>query len=449
MAITDPAKVPVHEAPMSAEQERWLQEAWGRLDQARLAELITDLVNIPSPTGEEGEAARYAVGAMRQSGLDASYQPITDLRGNAIGWLRGAGTGADLLIYGHFDHYISGADDDTLVTGDLEHPSFHSRAIREDNVIMGAGSGNPKGGCAVAIHAAEAVRAAGITLLGNVAVGLVSGGIHKSQLPNAGRPYVGHRYEGMAAGCDYMLKHGLRPDYCISTKPGYSVIWEEPGVLWIKLTVKGVIGYAARRGVYRRPIEDAAAIIPELSDWFEAYADRHAVGQVGTPAHIGAIEGGWPFKPDFSPAVCNLYLDIRVSPDDDVRDVMREFGEFVDGLKAARPELELAWETFSAVPGTRTDPENWVVQSCMRAWETVEGKPHVARSSMSGMTDAAILRQWGVPVARLGGQLDRGRDPSLGFLSGEGADLDNLIRLARCYVYTIIDTCTRTRAELM
>ena len=127
--------------------------------------------------------------------------------------------------------------------------------------------------------------------------------------------------------------------------------------------------------------------------------------------------------------------------------MLAEFGEFIDGLRARRPELDLTWEPFATMPGTATDEQNWVVQSCVRAWERVEAKPHAWRAA-SGMTDAAVLRTWGIPTARLGGASEGPRDPSLGFLAGEGADLDLLMRLARCYVYTIVDTCTRPRAEL-
>ncbi len=433
-------------APLNGEQQAWLDAAWAKLDRERLAQLITELVNIPSPTGQEGEAAQYSVRRMREAGLIAQYEEMTARRGNAIGRLEGGGGGADLLLYGHFDHYISGAPDDPLVVGSLDHPSFHSTAVRDGDLIGGAGSGNPKGGCAIAMHAVEAIAQAGVPLKGNVTLGLVSGGIHKVELLGAGRPYVGPWYEGMGAGVEYMLSQGLRADFCISTKPGYQVLWEEPGVIWVKLSFRGVVGYAARRGVFKRPIEDAAAVIPELIGWFEGYADRHSSGQVTTPGHIGAIEGGWPFKPDFSPSVCTLYLDIRVSPDDSTDTVLAEFGAFIDDLARRRPELDMAWEPYASMPGTRTDETNWVVQSCVRAWEHVEQRPHHWRPA-SGMTDAAVLRSWGIPTARLGGQVERPRDPSLGFLAGEGADLDNLLKVARCYVYAIIDTCTRERRE--
>ena len=444
MADTASAAAP---APLNAQQQAWLEAAWAELDLERVAALVTDLVNIPSPTGSEGAAARYAAERMHDAGLDARYEEMTPQRGNALGRLGGAGDGASLLLYGHFDHYVSGADDDPLVVGALDHPSFRSLASREGNVISGAGSGNPKGGCAAAIHAAEAVAKAGVPLRGDLLLGLVSGGIHKVELQGAGRPYAGVAYHGMGAGCEHMLRNGLRADFCLSTKPGYQVLWEEPGVAWIKLTLKGVVGYAARRGVFKRPIEDAAAIIPELVDWFETYADAHSAGQASTPGHVGAIEGGWPFKPDFSPSVCNLYLDLRVSPNDTVEGALAEFGAFVDSLRARHPGIDVEWQSFASMPGTATPEDNWIVQSAVRAWEAVEGRRHEWRAA-SGLTDAAVLRSWGIPTARLGGQNNAPRDPSLGFLAGEGADLDNLLRVAKCYVYAIIDTCTRPRADL-
>ena len=55
-----------------------------------------------------------------------------------------------------------------------------------------------------------------------------------------------------------------------------------------------------------------------------------------------------------------------------------------------------------SIPGSSTDPHNWIVQSCMRAWELVENKKHTPRTETSGATDANILRAAGIPTARLG-----------------------------------------------
>jgi len=91
MTAVDPADVRPRSAPHSPRQRDWLERAWAALDRERLAYLITELVNIPSPTGSEGACARRAVEAMRQGGLDASYQQISPSRGNAVGRLHGDG----------------------------------------------------------------------------------------------------------------------------------------------------------------------------------------------------------------------------------------------------------------------------------------------------------------------------------------------------------------------
>ncbi len=443
--MTSEPEVKIQARPLTSEQEGWLESAWSFLDESRLAQLLTDAVNISSPTGQEGTAAQFFVEEMQRAGLTANYQYMDDSRGNAIGCAPGRGGGRDLLFYGHLDHYFSETEDDILVTGGLSHPILYPQAWRDGQFIGGAGAANPKAGCVVALHAIESVLRAGADLKGSVVLGFVAGGIHKVQQTKSARRYVGRRYLGQGAGCEFMLKNGVRADFAINTKPGYSVTSEDPGVLWMKVTVKGVVGYVQRAG--KSTIVDAAHLILELNEWFEQYADSHSVGQVTTPAHVGAIEGGWPFKPDFSPAACNLYLDIRTNPRDDLQQIKRELDDFLLGVQQRNPALQLEWEAFSSVPGSRTDLDNWIVQSAMRAWERVENRPHVSRT-LSGMTDGALLRSWGIPTARLGNESSRVRDPSAGFLASDGADLENLVRLARCYVYTIIDTCARSYEEL-
>jgi hypothetical protein len=103
-----------------------------------------------------------------------------------------------------------------------------------------------------------------------------------------------------------------------------------------------------------------------------------------------------------------------------------------------------------AVPGTHTDPESWVVQSCMRGWEDVEGRPHVPRANQSGATDANVLRGHGVPTARVG--MARVPDDAPmpdDFSKGMNVvSLREMERLTRCLVYVIVDTCLRSRREV-
>ena len=92
--------------------------------------------------------------------------------------------------------------------------------------------------------------------------------------------------------------------------------------------------------------------------------------------------------------------------------------------------------------GSRTDPENWIVKSCRRAWEAVEGRPPRRASGLSGTADGNILRQWGIPTVRLG--LPGLMNPEKGWPPMYDATRESDLRpLIECYIHMIIDTCTR------
>ena len=163
---------------------------------------------------------------------------------------------------------------------------------------------------------------------------------------------------------------------------------------------------------------------------------------------VGAIEGGWPSKPSFIPATCTLWVDLRISPRTDPMDAKMQFGAALARIKAQH-DLDLTWEMILSIPGSHTDPQNWIVQSCMRGWERLESRPHEPTLGTSGATDANILRGRGVPTARLG--LPRLPSPTAAGappLSARAGNLASMRRLVQCLIYSIVDTCTRSRAEV-
>src|SRR4051794_23625086 len=115
-----------HSPEFSAQQRAWLDAAWQQIDEDLLVRLVCELVNIPSPTGNEAAVAQAMVQQMRGLDLQASYQPISEQRGNAVGRLPGDGSGPSLLFYGHLDTVFAGVvDEDRPVTGGQER-----RALR-------------------------------------------------------------------------------------------------------------------------------------------------------------------------------------------------------------------------------------------------------------------------------------------------------------------------------
>jgi acetylornithine deacetylase/succinyl-diaminopimelate desuccinylase-like protein len=249
-----------------------------------------------------------------------------------------------------------------------------------------------------------------------------------------------------------MLEHGFRGDFAVIAKTGWAVAWEEVGLAWLRVRVHGALNYAGIRHFvrYENPIVRAATVIEELERWFPEYTKANTSGLVAPQGSIGAIEGGWTHKPTFVPAACDVYLDLRLSPRTSVPDMQRQFEDAIAGIRQRHPEIPLTWETLVAVPGTHTDPGSFIVQSCMRGWEDIEGRPHAPRANQSGATDANILRGHGLPTARVG--MARVPDDAPmpdDFSKGMNVvSLREMERLTRCLVYVIVDTCLSSRREV-
>jgi acetylornithine deacetylase/succinyl-diaminopimelate desuccinylase-like protein len=441
----DAPAVTVNSAPLSADQEGWLAAALAELSNDELAELDLALTSIPSPTGEERAIAEFIVDHLCAAGLEGHYQPIDADQGNAVGRLRGSGDGADLLLYAPTDTAFSGNPDEELPwLGDVVRADLAPTGFRDGEYVVGLGAENPKAYVTCVMVAAMAVRRAGIPLRGDVLVGLGAGG-----MPTNRRPGRGRFNAGQGNGCSFMLEQGVRGDFAILAKPGYAVAWEEVGLSWFRVRVHGRVGYTGIRHIvpYHNPIVDAARVITGLEEWFPTYTAQHTDGLVAPQGSIGAIQGGWPYKPAFVPAATDLYVDLRVSPRTDPVQVKHELGQALAEIRAAHPGLEVDHEMILAIPGTFTHPSSWIVQSLMRGWERREGRPHQPITATSGATDAAILRGRGIPTARLG--LPRTPPPAAypGFSMGS-ATPSAMRALTECLVYAIVDTCTRRRNEV-
>jgi acetylornithine deacetylase/succinyl-diaminopimelate desuccinylase-like protein len=443
--VTTAAEVIVQRRPLTPEQRGWVDRARAQIDADRLATLARDLVSIPSPTGEERQIAEFLAAYLRSAGLDGWYQPIDDQQGNAVGRLRGTGDGPTLLLYAPTDTAFAGSESEDLpwlgtsIRADLQPSGFI-----EDGNVVGLGAENPKAFVTCVVAAAEAIQRAEVPLRGSLLVGLGAGG-----MPTNHRPGLDRANAGQGNGCSFMLEQGIRGDFAILAKPGYAVSWEEVGLSWFRIGVKGTLNYTGIRHFvpYKNPIVEATKVIVGLEAWFPEYSARHTSGLVAPQGSIGAIQGGWTYKPSFVPALCNLYVDLRLSPRSDPMQVRHELGQALARIQADNPGLELDYDMILSIPGTHTDPNNWIVQSLMRAWEDLEGRPHEPARNQSGATDAAILRGRGIPTARLG--MPRAAVPAAypGFSMGI-ANVGSMRRLTECLVYAIVDTCTRERDEV-
>ena len=431
---------------LTEQQREWLEAAWASIDRDGVVRLLQEMVNIPSPPGEERTLAEFTAGHMRDHSLRASCQLLDDRQANAIGVYHGQGGGGDLLLYAPIDTAFTGTEDDDLPwTGAHRRPDLIPSSTMQDGFVVGLGAENPKGYAACVIAAAQAVARARIPLYGDLIVGLGAGGMPTNS--PAGRA---RRNIGQGVGCAYMLEQGVRGDFAVIAKPGWTVSWEEVGLCWFRVDVGGLLGYTGMKHLlpYRNAIVAASEVVQALERWFPEYTARNTSGYVSPQGSVGAIAGGWPHKPAFMPAICQVYVDLRVSPRTPPSAVKAEFSQAIDEIRRTHPHLDLGWEMILAIPGTTSDPESWVVRSAIRGWEAIEGKPHVAEGNKSGATDANILRAWGIPTARIGMPRPPHPGPFAGLFSMGVVHPESMYKLIRLLIYIAVDTCTRSRQAL-
>ncbi len=80
------------------------------VNEEQIVSMSCDLIDIPSPTGEEAEMGRYMRTVMEEMGLAVSWQEVEEGRANVVGLLEGRGGGKSLMFNGHMDTSYTGRE---------------------------------------------------------------------------------------------------------------------------------------------------------------------------------------------------------------------------------------------------------------------------------------------------------------------------------------------------
>jgi acetylornithine deacetylase len=396
---------------------------------------LIELVDIPSATGNEAGMARHLVARMRRSGLDTDLQLVDADRPNAVGHLRGRGTGKNLLFTGHMD---------TSYSGDEEHldgPGFKPKALSKDGWVWGLGANNMKSGLAAALIAIEAIVKAGIRLDGDVSFGGVVGEIEKAPVEE----FQGVEYSGYGTGSKYLVTHGVTADYALLVEPtGLKISTANMGVIWLRIGVTGTVAHSAlanRPGTVNA-ITVMHALQTDIADWARGYESRHAFMGEHPNVTIAAIRGGAAWRLSRNPYDCYLYLDIRTVPGQtidevkrDLRTVLRRFAE-----RTGTPEPSLY--VYITDPPTVIDDKLPIVTALAEAQQEITGnasKPIIRRPG----ADAVHFTAYGVPCAVFGpgGRLHPDARGGAMHALGEHVLIDDVLTAARIYLATALKLC--------
>jgi acetylornithine deacetylase/succinyl-diaminopimelate desuccinylase-like protein len=426
------------------------EEAFSYVTENELRDTVMAMTSIPSPTGEERELASWLAAEMSAAGLDASLQEIDDFQANAHGRLHGTYEGPDVMLYAPIDTLTTGnADEDIPWIGPHMRPDMHAEARAEGPWVIGLGASNPKGHGACVLEAMRAISRAGIPLLGDVIAGFGAGGMPT----NARVGKTGSRRNtGQGVGCSFMLEQGVWADFAVIAKPGWTVSWEEVGLAWFEIAVSGIHTYVGSRHrlPYRNPIADAAYVVERLEAFFEqSWAPRHESGLVRPQGIVSAIEAGWTRMLSVTPAECRIFVDMRLSPRTTPSQARRELARELSLIAEEREGMVLTMRPLVSIPGTTTDPGSPVIKSAIAAWEDIEGRPHEVIYQTSGATDANILRNRGIPTARIGMPKVTDTPFEVDFQMGMNTvDTREMMRLTKALIEIAVDLATTPLEEL-
>ena len=367
-----------------------------------LLDAVCGIVDTPSPTGAEADAAAWIAQQLARSGVASQVQHLDDLQANCVGTLHGLPGGPTTLLYAPLDTFTVGTSEhDVPWAGPELRADLQPRAIVHGDLVQGLGAGNPKGHAACVLVALAALARSGVELPGDVVAGFGAGGMPSFAVDGVGVP--GRRNTGHGVGAAFLLERGFSTDYAVIAKPGWCVSHEEVGLVWLDVLVPGIHTYVGSR--HRLPYRNAVALAGEvaghLEAWLEDYSARHQHGTMRPQGVVSSVIGGFERLAASTPALVRLRLDVRLTTEQTPAGVTREVAAEVRRL-GERLGAELSVSQVAAIPATHTSPASPIVRAAVTAWEAVTGARHEPIRENSGATDANILRMRGVPTARVG-----------------------------------------------
>ncbi len=416
-----------------------------QIDRDELAQLACDLTSIPSPTGQEKAVAEYILSWYEANGLKAVRQDVEVDRPNAIGIVKGDGTGLSLGFNGHTDTSFTGTAEDLRMVAKVE-PESELKGSIVGNKVRGLGISNMKGGVAAFMIAGKALVKSGVKLKGDVILAAVVGEISRTPIG----PWQTREYRGEGVGTRHLLTHGMHSDYAVvADGSDLNIVWAQNGVVLVKISTfgKAEAAWGTRRAEV--PMEKANAIVKmtkiigALEKWGEQFEEKYIYrsarqGPLYPKVNIGGIEGGAPYRPNYFPGVCTIYVDIRMPPQ--VRPVTIKH-EIETALNQLGVEFDL--ELYKSLLGHEGQNVEPLVASAEEVHQHLFGekiKPETPERA-SIWTDTNIYNEMGIPAIKIG---PRGRRIGP---RNEEIEIDVMVKAAQIYSLMALDICSRERPQ--
>jgi acetylornithine deacetylase len=389
--------------------------------------MARDVINIPSPTGEELQMAQYMQRALQKLGLHVTWQEVEEGRANVVGRWTGSGGGKNLMFNGHMDTSNTGRED--FLTG----LGYKPNAVVKNGFLYGLGIYNMKGALVCYTHAVKALQRAGVWLKGDVIIAAVAGEIEKTQWGE----FKGKEYRGYGFGTHYLVNHGILPDMCILGEPtDMHVVLEHFGSMWVRISCTGIYVHTAfcEGREEMNSIRRMHSLMEPILKWIANWETKAAHGGKKAIVNLGGIRGGHAWRASRTPEKTDLFLDVRVPPTIPMNEARREIQQLFLELEEQHPDFGLEFETYVSVPGARIDENHEMIRAIDANHERIMGNPP-EREVVTWCSDASVLSRYGVDTVNYG--------PSSGprDKEGEKVKIQTLVDITKIYALTAAELC--------
>ncbi len=400
---------------------------------AEMIDFLCGLTRIPTvnPPGAEYATCAGFVGAkLREFGYEvqqvtADHRPehsAAHPRVNVMGRLPGA---RPVL---HFNGHI-----DVVPPGEGWTVDPFGALVR-DGRVYGRGTCDQKAGIAASLFAVEAIRRAGIELVGTVeqsaTVDEESGG-----------------FAGVACLAERGLIHHSRTDYVIITEPTNPdrVCIGHRGVYWFKVVQHGHTGHGSMPFLGVSAADQLGELIHAINQRLKpALAERLTSMPVApegarrASVNINAIFGGQSEDGPQTPCVIDragAIFDRRFLVEEQFEDVRNEIRTMMEQLKAENPAWRYTIEDLMIVHPVQTDPASRLVGAVAGSIGEIFGRPGTLMASPGTYDHKHVTRIGGVAdcVAYGPGILDLAHQPD------EYVLIDDVVHSAQVMALAAVD----------
>lgn len=266
-----------------------------------LIQAVQKAIQIRSYSDEEGEIANYLCGLMQRLGYDEAH---IDETGNVIGRV---GNGSKVI---QFDGHM-----DTVRVEDAELwqvPPFSGGIV--DGSIWGRGSVDMKSALVTAIFAAAEAKKQGKLKDKTV---YVTGTVCEEYCDGVN---LQHLYQTC----------GWKPDCCVICEPCNNVITlGHKGKAQIRIITHGISAHGSAPEKGKNAVYEMAEIIERVEQLNKALIEKRQGGTV-VLSNISCVAASL----NAVPSQCEIYLDRRLGPEEDLKQVRSEMDALIAGKDA-------------------------------------------------------------------------------------------------------------------